>query len=196
MEFLRIGEAKIKIIMSDEELKRYGLTDVPDCGPSCRRAIWQVLDIAKGEVGFDPAGDKILVQFYPLKGSGCELFITKLGILAPSSVKLVSKSDKVTMLSRKQSYYLFDSLDELRLVAREIMSRTDGTPPRSDVYSEGDIYILSIEEYGRGGEISEYPCISEFGRLLSADVSLYVCEHFARLTDGDAIAGFLSTPQA
>ncbi len=193
VEFLLIGEAKLKIIMSEDEAVRYKLNAL---GSECntaegRRAFWQVLDMAKSEVGFDPAGDKVLIQFYPVKTGGCEVFVTKLGILPGNSARLVSKSDKVSMLSRKKSYYSFEGLTEL-LGAIAALKRTLGSfKPRADVYgSDGGKYYLSIEEYGKGGETLEFPSILEFGRSVSPDLQLYVNEHFDKLTDGDALEMF------
>ena len=81
MEFLLIGESKIKIVLSSAEAKKQGLdtTSADVSGPLARRVLWRILDMAKTEVGFDPKGDKVLIQLYPLANGGCELFVTKLG---------------------------------------------------------------------------------------------------------------------
>ena len=197
VEFLLIGEAKLKIIMTEEESVRYKLNSL---GTECntaegRRAFWQVLDMAKSEVGFDPAGDKVLIQFYPLKSGGCEVFVTKLGILPESSARLVSKSDKVSMLSRKKSYYSFDGVGELVGAISALKRTLGGFSPRADVYSsDNGKYYLSIEEYGKGGESLEFPSILEFGKSIGTDLQLYVNEHFDKLTDGDALLMFGSKP--
>lgn len=194
MEFLLIGESKIKIVLGREEAESYGLdTGAPDVsGPAARRAFWRILDMAKVQVGFDPAGDKVLIQLYPIKSGGCELFVTKLGILSDSSARLVSKSDRIAMLSKKRSIYSFDCLDDIIRASRAVKAASGELSLRSDVYSEGDRYYLSIEEYGKGGEPVEFPCILEFGSGLTADLSSYIYEHAACLTDGDGIDRFAS----
>ena len=148
------------------------------------------LDMAKTEVGFDPAGDKVLIQLYPLKSGGCELFVTKLGILSESSARLVSKSDRIAMLSKNRSLYAFDSLDNIVGAARAVKRIMGGLSPKSDVYIDGERYYLSIEEYGKGGEPVEFPCILEFGMGLTAELSSYIYEHADLLPDGDGIASF------
>ena len=192
MEFLLIGESKIKIVLSRAEAESYGLSGVSaDAGShGARRAFWRVLDRARAEVGFDPAGDKVLIQLYPTADSGCEIFVTKLGILSDSSARLVARSDRVTLLSRKQGIYAFDCLDNLISAARAVRSRISQSPPPSDVYSDAVKYYLVIEEYGKGGDSIEFPCILEFATCLAADSIAYICEHAARLTDGDAIDRF------
>lgn len=187
-----IGESKIKIVLNEVETAKYRLdgtaTDVG--GPGARRSFWKILDMARAEVGFDPAGDKILIQLYPLKSGGCELFVTKLGILSDSSARMVSKSDRIAMLSKKSSIYSFESLEDVISAARAVKSQSGEVSPNSDVYTDGERYYLSIDEYGKGGEPVEFPCILEFGTALTADISTYVSEHTKRLTKGDGIDRF------
>ena len=194
MEFLLIGESKIKIVLSSDEAKSQGLdtTSADVSGPVARRIFWRILDMAKAEVGFDPKGDKVLIQLYPLASGGCELFVTKLGILSESSARLVSKSDRIAMLSKSRSLYSFDDLNDIIGASRAVKSITGELSPKSDVYVDGDKYYLSIEEYGKGGEPVEFPCILEFGMGLTAELSYYIYEHADRLTDGDGIDRFSS----
>ena len=194
MEFLLIGESKIKIVLSSEETKDQGLdtTSADVSGPVARRIFWRILDMAKAEVGFDPKGDKVLIQLYPLASGGCELFVTKLGILSESSARLVSKSDRIAMLSKSRSLYSFDDLNDIIGASRAVKSITGELSPKSDVYVDGEKYYLSIEEYGKGGEPVEFPCILEFGMGLTAELSSYIYEHADRLTDGDGIDRFAS----
>jgi len=194
LEFLLIGEAKLKILMNEDDIREYKIeTSLPDCtAPMSRRAIWNLLDKAKESVGFDPRGDKILVQFYPVKKTECEVFVTKLGILSSGSAKLISRSEKIAMLSRERKIYIFDSLEELTL-ACEAIKRAYGFSPTSDVYKGGgERYFLTVEEYGKGGETFEFPQILEFGKNLSADFSIYLSEHAELLARGDGIERFSS----
>ena len=192
MEFLLIGESKIKIVLNEEETEKYGLDkSAPDVsGAGARRSFWRILDMAKSEVGFDPAGDKVLIQLYPIKGGGCEIFVTKLGILPEASARMVSKSSRVAMLSKKKSLYAFTELDDLIRAAKAVRAVSGEVLPESDVFSADDRYYLSIEEYGKGGEPTEFPCILEFGSVLAADILTYVLEHAVCITDGDGIEKF------
>jgi len=194
LEFLLISDSKLKIVMNEEDIKKYKIDTVTsDCtNPLCRRAVWSVLDVAKERVGFDPSGDKVLVQFYPTKG-GCEVFVTKLGILSGSSARIVSRSDRVAMLSRERLLYSFDSLSALCSATRAVKSACKENIPSADVYLCGrEKYFLHIEEYGKGGESSEFPSILEFGRSLSADFFVYVLEHCELVAKGDGIEKFCS----
>ena len=187
-----ICESKLKIVASEEEMKEYRL-EISGCeqgGQRLRRAFWQVLDMAKSEVGFDPAGDKVLIQFYPIKTGGCEIFVTKLGILPESSARIVSKSNKIEVLSRHRGFYSFDSLEDLCTFCRTIKKISNDGVPASDVYFDGGRYFLSVEEYGKGGETVEFPCILEFAKGLTADFSIYIFEHADLIAQGDGIERF------
>lgn len=192
MEFLSITDSKLKIILSDKELSEYELIPLINGKDShaARRGFWQVLERGKSECGFDPAGDKVLIQFYPMKGGGCEIFVTKLGVLSATSAKLVTRSEHVTTLSRRMEFYAFAHLSDLINAASAVMLSTSGDTV-SDVYiSEDGGYFLSIIEYGKGDEECELPVLTEFARRLSPDAALYVTEHCDRIVSGDAVRFF------
>jgi negative regulator of genetic competence, sporulation and motility len=189
LEFLLIGESKIKIVLSREEADEMNLVSQDISGADNRRAFWRLINMAKDRVGFDPMGDKLLIQLYPMK-EGLELFVTKLGLLPDSSARLVARSDKVSLLSKKRSLYAFDSLDDLIDAARAVKSAAGGIAIESDVYTSNEKYYLSIEEYGKGGEAVEFPCILEFATPITADFSAYIVEHSECLVLGEAIEKF------
>ena len=98
MEFLLIGESKIKIVLTRSEADEMNLVGGDISDADNRRVFWRLIGMAKERVGFDPAGDKLLIQLYPMK-EGVELFVTKLGILPDASARLVARSDKISLLS-------------------------------------------------------------------------------------------------
>ena len=120
------------------------------------------------------------IQFYPLSSGGCEIFVTKLGILPEASARLVARSKKIEVLSRSESLYAFDSEQDLRTLCGIIKSLTGGKSPPSDVYFSDGKYFLSILEHGKGGETSEFLSILEFGSALTEDFSLYICRSDGR----------------
>lgn len=84
MELIMISDSKLKIMLTNEDMKAYAI----DCSTldyentETRRAFWSILDEAKHRTGFDAASEKVFVQVYPSKEGGCEMYITKLGILS------------------------------------------------------------------------------------------------------------------
>jgi hypothetical protein len=127
VEFLLIGDMKLKIVMSESDMQAYKLDRGRDySSPAYRRAFWRVLEKAKEEVGFDPDGDKVLIQFYPMRQGGCEVFVTKLGALSKDSVRSVTHSDNVDLLSHSKSFYCFEGLDDLKRFAAALKSVARG----------------------------------------------------------------------
>ncbi len=187
-----IGESKLKIVATEDEMKEYKLEKYSsgDGSAGLRRSFWRVLDMAKGQVGFDPGGDKVLIQFYPMKPGGCEIFVTKLGILPEASARLVSRSNRISMISKNKSFYSFSCIEELTAALRAVKNASIDTAVTGDVYNLDGRYYLSIEEYGKGGEPIEFPCILEFGEGLTAIFGFYIMEHAEKLTDGDAVEKF------
>ena len=190
MEFLLIGDSKLKIVMTEEDMKTFKLDRGEDYSSSgYRRAFWRVLDLAKAEVGFDPEGDKILIQFYPLKSGGCEVFVTKLGILSKESAKMVIRSDKVAMLSKAKRLYAFDSREDLLGFVSAIKSLNLQEYPDADVYKTHSAgYYLAIEEFSRD-DSAEMPQLLEYARPLNSDIEFFASEHLERISCSDGLDG-------
>ena len=183
VEFLVINDSKLKIIMTPEDAARYDFSTASADydSPDTRRLFWRILDEAGEAVGFDPKGDKVLIQFYPSKDGGCEIFVTKLGVLSASAARLVTKSENVTMLSRTRSLYRFESSSDLERAMRIIFKTSR---PTGEAYeAENGICFLSIEERG-GADPSEYPCINEFATKCEPELLYYVREHCSALPLG------------
>ncbi len=196
MKFLLITESKLKIILTEEEVREYSLLSLISGRDTAisRRGFWRILERAKAECGFDPAGDKVLIQSYPMSSGECEIFVTKLGILSASASKLVTKSEHVTTLSRRLSFYHFPRLADIIAFCHSVPDSCDTSA--SDAYiCLGGGYCLSIVEYARGDDESELPRLSEFAHRLSHDEALYVSEHFDKIIEGDAIGFFAKFPE-
>ncbi len=177
MEFLRIGDSKIKIVLNADEPKKYGITVGDDgCSSSNRRAVWEILELARAQVDFDPDGDKILVQFYPLPSGGCEIFVTKLGILAPSSARSVARSERVTLISRMRKYFLFSSFFDVKRALCAIAS-SELSERKLTLLKGESTYILAIDEIN-DGELGELSVLREFSSPTNEDTFIYAAEHF------------------
>lgn len=177
MNFLRISDAKIKIVLASTEMDEYGISASDEgCNAANRRAVWEILEMSKREVGFDPEGDKILVQFYPIKSGGCEIFVTKLGILNTGSSRLVLRSERVGVISKGSAFFLFSSLNDVRRAIRAVL--TEIGERRATLFFENGTYVLEIAEITDGRGLGELAPFCEFSTTLGEDVALYVAEHF------------------
>jgi negative regulator of genetic competence, sporulation and motility len=78
MELIPINETKLKIMLDEIDMKQYRLGAESDCANlETRRAIRNILDVARDRIGFNTEGAEIFVQLYASKKGGCELFVTK-----------------------------------------------------------------------------------------------------------------------
>jgi negative regulator of genetic competence, sporulation and motility len=99
MEWIRISQNKLKIMLTAEDARHYELNceqaDYTDI--LTRTAFREILTDVKREAEFDASEDKVYIQMYPSKEGGCELFVTKIGLLlneqqAPSTSQVSGKA--------------------------------------------------------------------------------------------------------
>ena len=190
MEVLKISDSKVKIMLSYNDVTRFRLQDgeLNYDDPKTRRKIFDILDCVKKHYGFDYEGDKLLIQFYPSKDGGAELFVTKLGILPPESAKAISKSSKIALLNAKRSIYLFESFGDL-LCAAKAVRHTNEIKDSELFISENGSYYLGIYERGeiKGNIITDFAPLLEFGTPVSREKHTYILEHSERLIAADAV---------
>lgn len=210
MEAVRIGEHKLKLYLSAEESEKYGISGSAECKDTAivRRNVWQALDKAKELCGFDPDGDKLLIQFYKCPDSGCEIFITKLGVLTEASARLVSASSRITIVEKRKTAYSllskFTSIIDVLKIAnlgkdannnlqnsgnfqqnqKNTSSKEEVEAPCliPDIYKskDGEHYLV-FDEFGRESPEPEYLPLLEFATRLPDSAAKYIEEHFERI---------------
>ena len=81
MELLRVSDNKLKVMLTKEDLNDFGIRaeDLDYGNTETKRMFWDILNLAKHTESFDTDGFRVLVQLYPSRDGGCEMFITKLG---------------------------------------------------------------------------------------------------------------------
>lgn len=179
MELLLVGSTKLKVTLTEEERHKYCLDGegVDDGKSEVRRALWELLDEAKRRVGFDTANDKVLIQLYPLREGGCELFITKLGLTSPAATRTVARSDRVAMLASGRRIYRFPSLEELIAAARSLSAPCAVRESDAYLFEDGVAYLFLEERHGRSAGLSEFSRLLEYGDSVPADLGDYIREH-------------------
>lgn len=187
MEVIRIGEHKMKIKVNSEEAERYSLYG-EECkdGAIVRKNLWALLAEAKKHSGLDPEGDKLLIQFYPTNDGGCEIFVTRLGVLSEASARLVCTSERVTVLEKKRACYAFDSPDAIISLKAAIIKLQKCLLNYADVYRspEGTLFLI-LDEYGKDDGADGIPEIFEFARQMPSAAADYVEEHFAKVSGAE-----------
>ena len=188
MEFLKIGKNKLKISLTEEDLRRFEMEKISpdeDLAPY-KSAIFSIIDLAEEQGLFSADGEKLLLQFYPLKDGG-ELFVTKLSILTEAQKNVICRAQNLTVAERKQAAYLIENLADAAALARSISSR-QAPPEKSAIYllDEGGI-LLELEEKKSPPHQCEFPEISEFATPITKDMHTYLCEHSIPLIPENAI---------
>ena len=190
MEILKINDSKIKIMLSAADMQNYKLTsdDVDYNDNTTRQKIFRILDYVKKKFGFDHEGDKLLIQFYPSKDGGAELFVTKLGLLSVGEKRTIARSERVTMLNARRAIYGFASFGDLLLAAKAMNRIGDIKHSELFLFENGTYYLEIMERgEGRGEFIREYASLLEFASPVPRERHPYITEHSECLTEGNAI---------
>ncbi len=80
MELVLLSNSKLKVMLTSADMESYALTceTLDYDNTETRRALWDILNAAKHQTGFDAASDRVLIQAYPSVGGGCEMYVTKM----------------------------------------------------------------------------------------------------------------------
>ena len=161
MEFLSVGGIKLKVTLSPEECEAFGIEHKEEGEGSqiSRESVKKILAEARERVRFLTAGERLLIQIYPLGKEGTELFVTKLSAIPERERRAVAESGILTYMGRF-AYYKIPDTKSLFAVAKILGARA------VTLYLGGDgEYYISLEE-ALLGEISDCDVLCEFGEKL------------------------------
>ena len=158
MEWIRISSNKLKIMLSAEDARHYALNcDSADYADSITREIFrEILSDVQEQTGFDASDDKVYIQMYPSKEGGCELFITKMGLVlsdaeqpacagVPHAAKKPLRGSKSPATGRKKRDALrFARFEDLLALSRRLSPVFHG---KSSLWrEENGIWWLLLEQ--------------------------------------------------
>lgn len=185
MELIIINENKLKITLSQCDMKQYSL----DCSTidydntETRRAFWNILDEVKHKTGFDAASQKVFIQLYPSKEGGCEMYVTKLGGAHKSDTaeEAAPNSHRLHPLHRRRTAYSFGDIEHLLAVCRRLLAI--GFSDKSSAWRSAideSKYFLIIEEPEENAylPLTEHSFICEYGKVENLkNTLLFIHEH-------------------
>ena len=152
MEFVRLGEGKMKLTLTEDEVRDYGVDAAALVRDSslARRTILSLLDDVKDKTGFDAHGKRTLVEAFPGRRGGCELFVTLL------------KEKK----SLHTACYRFPSIDLARRAARSLAPLPDTEEGASLYALAGGEVLLAIPLLERENTraFTPYAVLEEYGK--------------------------------
>lgn len=192
MELIRISQTKLKIMLDSADMKHFELDSGSCIDISGREAFRNILKEARDRCGFDAVDEKVFVQYYPDKGGGCEMFVTKLtdsradgrGRGSTESGRHFAYSNGGAVERYDSGYIVYSFCTLTGLLSTCKMLNHTGYGGESLVYRMIDkrryYLVLSEESYfaaENGGvrcESSYYYVILEHGELMCSDaVSKY-----------------------
>ena len=188
MEYIMINEEKLKVTLDKSDLSDWEMCidDLDYANPDAKSIFECILHYAKSEFGFDTSGHRVLLQLFPSKDGGCEIFITKLGELSTS---IGGEDNKMNDQRRS---YSFECLSHLLSVCKIL--NTKGVEAKSSVWRtvDGRWYLL-LSEYkdivtDETSLITKLSFIEEFGdRESSNTLTHYLGEYASKIAESDAI---------
>ena len=209
MDLIKINDNKLKIMLTPGDMQCYALKadELDGARIETRQAFRSIMDEVRNRTGFDAKGNQVYVQVYPSREGGCEMFVTKLGLLCAlsegeerpplSAAKNISLSPAGRTQSIRQSErnrtvaFVFEALDHLLRVCRRLHARAYvGT---SSVYrgEEGCYYLLLSDNAGHRCTLSDRGTLAylgEYGLQQNAEVvRLYIREHASPICEKNAI---------
>jgi negative regulator of genetic competence, sporulation and motility len=189
MELIRISDSKLKIMLNAEDMTRYAITsDVLNYeNTETRRAVWQILDEAKQKTGFNAASDRVLIQVYPSRAGGCEMYVTKV----PPLLAHPSEGDQMRTNEGRPEIYFFAGLEGLLRACRQLSCRAPHIESAAYAAQEGGYYLL-LRATGADSVLGTplaYNPAEEYGerKKCTASRMAYIKEHADCLCEEDAI---------
>lgn len=185
MELIKISDTKLKIMLTAEDMAHYAIASeaLNYENTETRRAVWQILDEAKHRTGFDAASDRVLIQAYPCRTGGCELYITKItGITEPP--------EKRSVAERRVRLFSFASLADLIAACKCLLAADRNGESAAYAVGRERYYLVLRGELGGEARVPPpYHPAQEFGEAVSAASArlAYIKEHAECLCGVDAV---------
>ena len=207
MEFILINENKMKVMLSACDLEEFEIEaeEIDYTNTDTKRMFWDILSRAKHSTGFDTDGQRVLVQLYPSRHGGCEMFVTKIGLLGSSEdgteleckgepllsekITVKQKNEKARGQKRMLSAYCFENLSFLISVCKQLSAIGYNSESSAYVGDNSKYYLFIAEpEQKSYFQLSAYSFINEFGSEENKDrARLYLAEHGNPICKSDAV---------
>ena len=198
MELIRISDKKLKIMLTPSDMRHFELNaeTFGEDSVQMHRSFQLLLQEVRRQTDFEADERQISVQYFPSRGGGCEMFISRLsGSAELSGERSLQKQNELRPLCKrtgsfhKETAFRFTCLANLLAVCRrlsEIGYIGSSTALRSEV---GGYYLilgyLSSSPFSLPQELN---FIVEYGYTESAShARLYLSEHGSVLCGENAV---------
>lgn len=191
MEYIPINDARLKVTCERCDLLPYGIRaeELEYSNAETRKFLEDILEGARKRFGFESKLHRILVQLYPSKDGGCEIFINRLAPQRQEQLSDAKKESDALVKKKGNKVFFFDGLAPLLEVCKRL-SICEFEGKSSAFYLDGTGYFLSVEldceleeyqifildeysfiyEYGEAENASErIPYLMEYGRCICCE---------------------------
>jgi negative regulator of genetic competence, sporulation and motility len=198
MDLIKISDNKLKIMLTPVDMQSYeiSISELDCTNVETREAFRSIMNEARDRIGFDTGGNQIYVQVYPSREGGCEMFVTKLGLLCPMEQRGDATTLPRTLKSTDTGNHLgfgFEGMEHLLAACRRLctMSFEGGSSAyRTD---EGRYYLLLDDRSGKRPPLNDrdnlLSVMEEYGTRQNAEaIALYIREHADVICECEAVA--------
>lgn len=191
MEYIIISDTKIKIMLTQKELDKYNIdSESFSIGNEEQRlAFRKVLNDACRQSGFDSSASRLMVQMYPAKRGGCEIFVTRLDGTSCGAYSCVFGDiyNEGSTNNEKCACFTFRTFKGLNAVCRHLLNT--GYSGDSDIYiSEGGVYyLILIGSTLSDNAYTRLSFINEFAKSTMDDIPGYIYEHGRLVCEKNAV---------
>ena len=187
MELIVIGENRLKIMLTGEDMARYELTESDPLGdtangvtPHTREVLRHIFADAHSDIGFDTDGERLFVQLYASKGGGCEIFVTKLGETGETRLlkKIFLENEDSRGVQEQTVQLRLNAFDDLTALCRRLSAT--GFCGSSTLYiplQDTGVWYLSLTFPVKSGKRHPFPFLQEYGEEVGSDIGLYLSEY-------------------
>ncbi len=193
MEMLLISDQKLKITLTPSDMDEFCPDgDALDYADEETRALFRrLLRRAKEEVGFDTDGHRVLLQVFPSRRGGCEIFVTKMGPLpaADSEEPLLHYKPSCRSDGCRSGAFFFETLEPLLSVCRRLSHIGYGGESSVFLCDDRRYYLfLDHMDTSEFSPVDEFTFISEYGSVDDHRTArLFVGEHGRPICRQDAV---------
>ncbi|MBQ8907977.1 MAG: adaptor protein MecA [Clostridia bacterium] len=188
MDLIRISDDKLKVILDKRDMQEYALSNenLDYDNEDTRRALWEILDEAKRRLGFNAAENRILVQAYPDKKGGCEIYVTKM-----EEMDAAEGRERRRSIRGRLSVFSFGDFDTLCAVCKRLS--TSPHQYESALYYHRIFYYLFIKERLTDSilppsRLSPLSFVEEYAKRAKGPLeAAYIKEHGESLLESHAI---------
>lgn len=191
MEWILIDENRLKITLSESDMRRYALSDGAAEGEGVSRAsLRRLLEDTRARVGFETEGERLLLRLFSSRDGGGELFVTRLPREdgPPADGETLARGEAALLRCLREDgagcLLLCEVLEDLLGVCRRLGAV--GFEGESRVYIEeadGEtLWYLALTGEGLSSGRLPLPLafLSEYGSLLPAEGLLPRLEEYGR----------------